>query len=294
MNNLKALPYILLLGTLFGTNLTISRFSIGQFPPVALAAFRLTLAGLMFLLVFLISPKYDLPRDKRFWLRAGLWGIIGSAIPMSCFIAALAYQSSGVTSLLLTLTPVMTMVMTYLLVGDEKITWIKVMGVLIAILGSGMILLKGETGLVDLIRPDWRGYTLSFFGSLSAAGSCVFARRYLKQDDIVQATGIRMIVSAAFLLLFVFLTKGYQLEPVRFSGIIALLYLSILGTFVPFLLELFIIQRFGATAATQNNYVSPVVATSFGALFLNEQITITIVIGMIAIFAGLRMMNHTE
>ena len=294
MKNLKALPYILMLGTLFGTNLTISRFSIGQFSPVSLAAFRLTLAGLMFLLVFLISPKHDFPRNKGFWLRAGLWGIIGSAIPMSCFIGALSYQSSGVTSLLLTLTPLMSMVMTFLLLGDEKITRIKIIGVLIAILGSGMILLKGETGIANLIRPDWRGYALSFVGSLSAAGSCIFARRYLIQDDIVQATGIRMIISAAFLLLFISLTEGFHLETVRFSGVIALLYLSILGTFVPFLLELFIIQRFGATAATQNNYVSPVIATALGALFLNEQITITIIFGMVAIFTGLRMMNHTE
>ena len=294
MKNVKALPYVLLLGTALGTNLTISRFSMGQFSSSALAAYRFVIAGFVFLLIFLISPKFDFPKDIKFWLRAGFWGIIGSAIPMSCFLGALTYQSSGVTSLLLTLIPVVTMILTYQQIGDEKITKAKIAGAGIAFIGAGLILLKGENGIAGLVRPDWRGYALTGVGILMAAWSAVFARRYLKHDNTLQATGIRMITAAVVLMPFVFLQEGIHLETVRLSGFLALFYLSIVGTFLAFMLDLLIIQRFGATYSAQNNYVAPVVSTGLGALLLDEQITFTIVIGMVIIFVGLHLMNLSE
>ena len=294
MKNLKATPFVLLLGIMLGVNLTISRFSIGQIPPTSLAAFRFSISGLVFLLTFLISPKLGFPKDIKFWLRAGFWGVIGSAIPMSCFLGALTYQSSGVTSLLLTLIPVVTMIMAHVLLGDEEITGIKLAGAIVAFIGAGLILLKGENGIAELVKPDWRGYALTGAGILAAAGSAVFARRYLKHDNAFQATGIRMITAAVVLLPYVLIKEGFHPEMVRTSGFLALLYLSIVGTFLAFLLELVIIQRFGATFAAQNNYIAPAVTTALGALLLNEQITLTIVIGMVIILIGLRMMNQSE
>ena len=65
MKNLKATPFVLLLGIMLGVNLTISRFSIGQIPPTSLAAFRFSISGLVFLLTFLISPKLGFPKRYK-------------------------------------------------------------------------------------------------------------------------------------------------------------------------------------------------------------------------------------
>ena len=47
--NLQALPYIIMTGAAFGTNLVALRFAVGQFEPFALAGLRLAVASLAFL-----------------------------------------------------------------------------------------------------------------------------------------------------------------------------------------------------------------------------------------------------
>ena len=48
----KAIPYVVLLGTLFGVTLVVSRFSVGQFKPTTYIGLRLILASFGFIVVY--------------------------------------------------------------------------------------------------------------------------------------------------------------------------------------------------------------------------------------------------
>lgn len=146
--------------------------------------------------------------------------------------------------------------------------------------------------MAELSHADWRGYALTGAGVLAASSSVIYARYFLKNEDRFLAAAIRMFIAAAVLMPYVLITEGLDFSHVKVSGIAVLLYLGIIGTFLTFLLELTIIQRFGATYATHHNFIMPIVATGLGALLLHEQITATILIGMGIVLIGLWFLNQ--
>jgi drug/metabolite transporter (DMT)-like permease len=291
VKNVKALPYIILLGFLFGSNMVAARFSLGQFDPNTFNSLRLIIVTFCFVLIYAVSPKKRWPRDRKLWLNAGLWGIIGLAIPMTAFITSLKYLSSGVASLLVTLNAPATVLMAQVFLADEKLTKRKVIGILIAFAGAALILIRGESGLAEFVRADWRGYALVGVGVLTAAGGLIYARRFLQGGDNIDVVAIRMVVSALVIIPFTYLMGGFDMSNVQTSGILVLIYAAIIATLLTFLLEFYIVDHFGASSASQSSYVIPVVATTLGVLLLGEQVTATIILGMIAIFIGLRFLN---
>ena len=119
----KAIPYVVLLGFLWGSTLVVSRFSVGQYDPRTYISLRLLIAASAHLIVYAISgwiiAERPWPRKARLWGRASIFGIFGTAVSMTCIVSSLQYQSSGVTALLLTLGPVVTVVLAQFFLPDE-------------------------------------------------------------------------------------------------------------------------------------------------------------------------------
>jgi drug/metabolite transporter (DMT)-like permease len=294
MKSQNALPYVLLLGTIFGSSLVVSRFSIGQFDPRAYIALRLTLAALLHLLTYLLLSGKRLPRGRQLWIHATVLGAIGTAIPMTAVVSSLQYQSSGVTSLLLTLNPAVTVLLAQLFLRDEPLTWLKAAGVAIAFSGAGLLFLQGQTGLANLAQADWRGYAWVGAGTLASASGSIYARRFLRHEDGFDVASIRMFSAAVIVSLVTVATVGFDLSRVDGMGYGALLYAAVAGTFLGMLLSFFIVKRFGATPASQTSYVMPVSSTLLGALLLGEQVTLVMITGMLVIFSGLTLLNWSD
>lgn len=295
MSNLSSktsLPLTVLTAFLLGSTLVVSRFSLGQFPTQTYVAMRLAAGSVCFLVAYLVFHARPWPRSRGLWVRAGIFGLISTAVTMTAYTQAVSYQSSGVTALLATLSPIETALLAHLLLKDEKFCWWHLAGAGIAFCGAGFLLLKGENGLATLAQADWRGYAWALLGSLTNSIGLVYARRCLRSEDSFTVTSIRIMVGAVTIALITGLTTGFDLSQVRFSGVVALLYAGIAGTFLAFLLYLSTVQRFGATTASQTEYFVPVVAASLGALLLGEVVTGNMLLGMALIFLGLAVFDR--
>jgi drug/metabolite transporter (DMT)-like permease len=288
----RALPYILLLGSLFGSSLVVSRFSLGQFDPRAFVSMRLMLASLAHLLVYLLTRSRPFPRDPSLWLRASILGIFGTAAVMTSIVSSLQYISSGVSSLLLTLNPVAVVLLAHLFLPDERLTRQKTLGMLIALGGATVLLISGETGLGEFVQADWRGYALTGLALFFGASTTIFAHRTLRTDDAFDVASIRMFSACLVLIPVVVFSVGYDFADVVWSGYLVLVYGGLVGGFAAFLLSFYILKRFGATANSMATYVIPVVSTLLGVLFLDERVTPTVLLSMVFILAGVWLLNR--
>ena len=154
--SIKALPYVILLGLFFVSSLVVSRFSVGQLDPTTYIGLRMLIASVMALMVYAITTGRHLPRDLELWKRAGLLGVFGTAVPMTCVVTSLQYQSSGVASLLLATGPALTVCLAHFILPDELLNRRKAIGVCLALGGAVLLALSGEDGLPDGIDncPD--------------------------------------------------------------------------------------------------------------------------------------------
>ena len=132
----KATPYIVLLGILFGTSLVVSRLGIEQVAPITFLGLRFILASLGFSLIFTFRlGNRRWPSGKDLWGHSFLLGLFGTAIPMMGIISSLQYLSSGLVSILITVSPAFTVLLAHFFLEDENLNYRKSSGVLLALSG---------------------------------------------------------------------------------------------------------------------------------------------------------------
>jgi drug/metabolite transporter (DMT)-like permease len=286
-------PNILLLGTLFGTTLVASRFSVGLMSPLTYVGLRLALASLLFVIIYVLSlGGRTWPRDPLLWRRAVILGVFGTAIPMFSFTAAMQYQSSGVTSVLITVSPALTAVLAHFMLPDEHLDLRKATGVACAFLGALILAIRGESGLPNLSKASPIGYGLVFFAITCTSSMNIFIRKKMRDYPAFDVAAIRILTAALLILpLSVWLSR-FNLSGVSQDGWMIILYAAVVGTFFAMLLDFANTQRFGATVAVMVTYVIPIVTLLIGALLLNETITIPMLIGMGFIVVGVWLITR--
>jgi drug/metabolite transporter (DMT)-like permease len=212
---------------------------------------------------------------------------------MTAIVSSLQYQSSGITAVLITTSPAITVLMAHFLLPDEPFTRQKATGVVIALAGALLLAILGESGLPDVSRAEPTGYILVLAAMLFGSGSAIYSRKYLRPFDTIDVTSVRMVSATVALVPVSLLLVGFDLGQVDIQGYMALLYASFVGTFSGLILAFYNVQRFGATASAMSAYIMPIVASIGGALLLGESITTGMVAGMILILTGVALINRS-
>ena len=287
----KALPYVGLLGLLWGTNLVIMRIGVGQFDPMVFVGIRLLMASLAFVAVYTFSGRRIIPTDRKLWLYATFLGIVSTAIPMTAVVTSLTFQSSGVTALLITTAPAYISIAAHFFLPDERMTPRKVLGVLLALSGAALIVLRGESGLPDVSQGNPIGYVLVIAAMLFETAGTILIRRHMQDFSSIAVTAVRLTVAGLTVLPVAILLRGIDLSQVTGSGWFSLVYAAFIGAFSAQILAFNITKRFGATAFSLTSYVIPVVAAITGVLWLDETITGWMMAGMVLIGGGILLIN---
>ena len=290
--NIAALPYVALLAFFFGSSLVVSRFSVGQFEPATYIGIRMIISSALALSVYALATGRRLPRDPELWKRASLLGVFGTAVPMTCVVTSLQYQSSGVTSLLLATVPALTVCLAHFVLPDELLNRRKAFGVTLALGGALLLAISGEDGLPDVTDAVPTGYLFVGIAMVFSALMIIYARKYLRGYDAYDVGSVRIFTTALAVMPFSLLTVGFDVSAVDGAGVLALFYSALVGTFLGLLLSFYNIKRFGATPAMMTTYIIPIVAGIGGVLVLGEEITTTMVVGMIVIVGGIALLQE--
>lgn len=289
---LKALPFVILTGFLFGSTLIASRFSVGQFHPLNYISFRLMLASSAHVLIYLFSQR-AFPRDRTLWWRAGIYGVFGTALNLVGMVSSLQYLSSGLVAILITVSPAVTSLLAHFSLPEERLNLKQWSGVLLALGGAIFLAVAGENGLPD-VSPEPVGYL--FVGTAMLAGSVmtIYARRKLQGFDSFDTASIRMWIATLTVVPLTTLFIGYDMSGVNMQGVGAVIYAAFVGTFSGFIIQLYTITRFGAVPASMVTYVIPLVSVTGGILILGETFTPLMVAGIAIIVTGITLVQQNK
>ena len=287
----KAFPYIGLLGSLWGINLVVMRVGVAQFDPIIFAGARLFVASIAFLIGYAISSHRTIPTDAKLWQGAIFLGVISTAVPMTAIVSSLTYQSSGVTALLITTAPAFITLGAHFFLPDEQLNSRKAIGVLLALAGAGLVVLRGESGLPHISRGNPVGYALVLSAIIFEAIGIIYIRKRMKQFNSFDVTAVRLTVAGLTVMPLALLMRSSDLSVVTTGGWLSLAYAALLGAFAAQMLAFTITKRFGATAFSLTAYIIPVVAAVAGMLWLDETITGWMLLGMVLIGGGILLIN---
>lgn len=290
---LQALPYIVLLGFLFGSSLIAARFGVGQFHPLTYIGLRATLASLSYSAFYVIGHRRRVwPTNPQLWRHAALLGVLGTTVPMIGVIGSLQYLSSGLTAVLITVGPALTVLLSHFWLSDESLTTRKGMGIVLALAGAVLIAARGESGLAGVGQANPLGYLLVLMAVVFGSSMTIYARKFMRHLDSFDVAAIRTLVVAVIMIPIILLITHLDVHAVTRQGYFSVVYTALAGNFGGMFLTFYIIKRFGVTAAAMTDYVIPIVAGLGGIVVLGEQFTPGMIFGMGFIIAGVVLVNR--
>ncbi|MGB7340396.1 MAG: DMT family transporter [Phototrophicaceae bacterium] len=289
---IKALPFVLLTGFLFGSTLIASRFSVGQFHPLNYISFRLLLASSAHVLIYLFSQR-SIPRDRGLWGRAALYGVFGTAVNLVGIVSALQFLSSGLVAILITSSPAITSAIAHFVLPEERLGIRQWLGIGFALSGAVLLAIAGENGLPN-VSPNPLGYLFASTAILSGSIMTIYARQQLQGYDSFDTASIRMWVATLTVVPVTVIFVGFDLSNVDMNGIFAVLYAAFVGTFSGFLVQLYTISRFGAISASMVTYIIPLVTGIGGILILGEAFTPLMVVAIAIITTGILLVQREK
>lgn len=227
-------------------------------------------AGGIFMLLFWLISRQELPKDIKLWGHITVAAIIGIGIPFILFPWAEQYITSAVATIYNGLTPIMTAIIAVYVLRVENFNRNQAVGVLV-----------GLAGLVVVIAP-WTITDLggSFWGQIAALGAAVmygFSGTYLKKFVFprgVSAKAISIIEVGAATVFILLLTPFLAVGPVTidWSTVISIGIIGLGGTGLAYLWFNDVLDSWGPTRASSVTYVMPIVGIMLGVVFLGESL----------------------
>jgi drug/metabolite transporter (DMT)-like permease len=239
--------------------------------------------------VLLLVSGQPIPRGRKLWAIYAVMGLLNGALPYSLIFWGEQTISSGLASLLQATMPIFTVILAHFLSGDERLTWVKAVGVLIGFVGVGVLMVSDlRLGL----QANLLGEFAVVISSVSYAGAAIVARGRLRgQPPLVSTTGQLTMGAVWTLPLCLVVDRPFHLSP-SLPAVGSWLALTFLGTVVAYLIYYALIERTGATFVSTVTYIIPVNGLLLGALVLGEPLTAILLVSLALILLGVLLVRR--
>lgn len=273
---------LVLLAALWGASFLFMRLGAAQFGPLALSALRA--AGACVLLLPLLASRGDSTALWRHWRPIALVGVTNSALPFLCFSYAALSLSAGLSSIFNAATPLLGTVFAVLWLKD-RLTAPRAAGLAIGF--AGVLWLVWDRANVAA-APGAAHPALAVAACIAATAlygfSASFTKKYLHgAPPMALAAGSQL--AAALVLAGPALWAWPATPPSAIAWTSAAL-LALLCTGVAYVLYFRLIRSAGPSRALTVTYLIPAFAVLWGAVFLDEQLTPSMVGGCLVILLG--------
>ncbi|MEZ9297673.1 DMT family transporter [Vibrio splendidus] len=282
--NARVWAMLILLSMLWGGSFFFVGVVVTDLPPLTIVALRVGIAAITLWIIALMIGLRP-PKELRVWGAFLGMGLLNNVVPFALIVWGQTQIASGLASILNAATPIFAVVVAGILLPDERVTPLKLVGV-----GIGFV---GVVVMIGLPALSGGGSLIAQLAIIAAALSYAFAGVYGRR---FKAMGINPIITAAgqvtastMVLTPVALMVDGPLDVVAMSGDTwaAIAGLAVLSTAVAYVLYFKILELAGATNVLLVTLLVPVSAILLGSLFLNESLEVIHFVGMLLIAIGL-------
>jgi drug/metabolite transporter (DMT)-like permease len=253
--------------------------AVEKIPPALMCATRFLIAGNLMLAFCGLRGRKILYTPRQLWHMA----VVGTLLLMGGNLT-LSYAEqvvpSGLSALLIAVTPLWFLVLDTWLLGDHHISRRGLAGLALGIVGMVVLLWPKLTATGSMGRRElW--FSLSLLGgSFSWALGSILSKVWQSADlDPFSATAWQVIFAGIANMAFAVLNGDIARAVWTPRGIGAVLYLVVGGSWIGYTSYIWLLRHAPSSKVSTYAYVNPVVAVFLGWLVLHEQLDRYILMG---------------
>jgi drug/metabolite transporter (DMT)-like permease len=260
-----------------GFNGVAIRFSNRELAPFWGGTLRFGIAAVV-LFAYVAARRVPLPRGAAL---AGslIYGLLGFGATFGLIYWSLLHTPAGLAQVILALVPLLTLLLAAIQ-GLEHFRWRSLGGALLALAGIAAV-------FADRLGS---GVPTASMLAMVGAAACmaetnVVVKRFPKCHPAAN-NAIAMGAGAVVLLAVSFVAGEARAVPAAVQTLVAVGYVSIVGSVVVFSLFLYVISRWSASATSYSMLLMPLVAVAGSTALAGESVTPAFLIGGAIVLAG--------
>ena len=277
----KDMSLLLLLSIIWGSaffNIKIATYS---YEPFTLALVRVIFASIPLFLLCKFK-KIKIEAFSKNWNWYALIGLCNIAIPFVLIAIGTAKINSYLAAILMSTTPLSGSILAHFFTKNEKLSYLKSLGVLIGF--SGIVLL-----FFDKVIINSDNYVYALITILGSTFYCIGGLLTLKLKNRVNenVTTSTTLWSVIFLLPFSLMLEAPWNSSPTLQSTLSLLYLGVIATGLAWLIRFRILTVNGLVFQTQVAYLIPIFGIIFGYFMMDEAITWRAIFSLVVILLGI-------
>ncbi|OPY65095.1 MAG: putative amino-acid metabolite efflux pump [Syntrophorhabdaceae bacterium PtaU1.Bin034] len=288
--DLAGFTIILVLTLLWGVNYFAIKVTTDSLSPVFTSLLRSIIASVLGIGYCLAVKQPLFHRDIRLFhgLMVGL--LFGAEFV--CLYLGMLYTNAARAAVFLYLSPFVVAVGAHLFLG-ERLNAIKSVSLVLAFFGLYLVFM-GKPALHA--KSMLLGDVLEIVAAVFWGATTLYIKRYLAQT-------VHPINTFVYQLVFsipIMLVAAFFIEPVWVKGdlsggiILSLFYQSVIVAFVSYLVWFKLIHVYPVASLSVFTFLTPIFGVASGVIFLNEDLTKGLVIGLICVCIGIYGTNYRK
>ena len=272
---------LILLALIWGSSFFNIKIATYSYDPITLALVRVIFASIP-LLILCNLKKIKIEAFGGNWIWYAIIGLCNIAIPFVLIAIGTSQINSYLAAILMSTTPLSGSILAHFFTKDEKLSFLKSLGVLIGF--SGIILLFFDKVIINSENYIYALITILGSTFYCIGGLLTLRLRNQKNENVTTSTTLWSVI---FLLPFsIFLETPWESSP-TLTSTLSLLYLGVIATGFAWLIRFRILTVNGLVFQTQVAYLIPVFGIFFGYFLMDEIITWKVIISLIIILLGI-------
>ena len=275
------LSLLILLALIWGSSFFNIKIATYSYDPITLALVRVIFASVPLLILCKING-IKIEAFSKNWNWYALIGLCNIAIPFVLIAIGTAKINSYLAAILMSTTPLSGSILAHFFTKDEKLSYLKSLGVLIGF--SGIVLL-----FFDKVIINSENYIYALITILGSTFYCIgglftLKIRNKKNENVTTSTTLWSVI---FLFPFsLIIEKPWESSP-TLASTLSLLYLGVIATGLAWLIRFRILTVNGLVFQTQVAYLIPVFGIIFGHFLMDEVITWKVIVSLVVILIGI-------
>ncbi len=280
---------LLLLAAIWGASFMFMRVGAPEFGPILFTTLRAA-TGAIFLFSCLAIFK-ETKALKSHWRHIFVVGALNTAIPFALFGYAILTLSAGTTSVLNATTPMFGAVVGYIWLKD-KLGITAIFGLLLGFIGVYLLVSENLHMDTNVVGHDTDNSALlptlaAMLAALCYGVSANYTKKYLTGiKPLALAAGSQITATAMLLPLSLFFLPDAMPSV---NAIWSVLLIGIICTGVAYIIFFRLIAQLGPAKAISVTYLIPAFGMLWGGLFLDESISVMMIIGSCVILLGVAL-----
>jgi drug/metabolite transporter (DMT)-like permease len=275
-------PLLLLLAAIWGASFMFIKIAVDELEPTTTMFLRLAFSALplVALVVYKLGFHPAIEQMRAVTRAAIILGVVNTALPFTLIAWGETRIDSGVAAIGNASMPIFVTLLAIRFRASERATGSRLFGVVLGLLGVGVLVgVHPEGGWAGVV-----GTLAVVAASLSYAVGSLYTQSVLEdvRNDVLAATSIAW---GAVLLGPLGVAQAPNDMP-SWGAIASVLALALGGTVAGQLIYFRLIYSYGTARASLVVYLLPVTALFYGALLLDEPITVSALVGLVLILTG--------